>query len=193
MSKGTKIPSEWLRDRARDVVATLAPWCARIEIAGSIRRKVALVGDIEIVFQPRPSADMFGVVQESAGQVWMLCNRLVEQGFFCRATKAGDRYRQYPLRIGDATINLDLFAVLPPATWGVILAIRTGPADFSQRFVTAAHRKNRQVRDGAVYCVSTGQAIPTDTEEQAFDAVGLPWVWPRLRGSGRLIPVPGEP
>ena len=38
---------------AAAIVADLAPFCARIQVAGSVRRHKAVVGDIEIVAIPR--------------------------------------------------------------------------------------------------------------------------------------------
>ncbi len=49
---------------ANELVAILEPFCERVQIAGSLRRKKQLVGDIELLFIPRietRQADMFTV------------------------------------------------------------------------------------------------------------------------------------
>ncbi len=42
---------------ASALVADLEPYCARIQVAGSIRRRKEMVGDIEIVAIPRYEPD----------------------------------------------------------------------------------------------------------------------------------------
>lgn len=63
MSKGEKVELAAARRMADRLLALLAPACERIAIAGSIRRGVPLVGDIEIVAMPR-------VTTEPAGDLW---------------------------------------------------------------------------------------------------------------------------
>jgi hypothetical protein len=46
---------------AAAIVADLAPSCARIQVAGSVRRRKEVVGDIEVVVIPRDApAGLFG-------------------------------------------------------------------------------------------------------------------------------------
>jgi DNA polymerase/3'-5' exonuclease PolX len=51
-------------DHRREVVDLLSPVCERIEVAGSVRREKAFVGDIEILCAPRvrheTQMDLFG-------------------------------------------------------------------------------------------------------------------------------------
>jgi DNA polymerase/3'-5' exonuclease PolX len=81
-------------------------------------------------------------------------------------------------------INLDLFIVTRPAQWGVILAIRTGPADFSKWIVTprkygGALPSNCHVEGGRVL----RQQIPLEMPEERdfLDFLGLGWVEPKDR------------
>jgi len=101
-----------------------------------------------------------------------------------RLLKNGPRYKQIALPEG---INLDLFLVLPPAQFGVIMAIRTGPAEFSKWLVTArkdggALPSNCQVRDGAVW--RDGASVPMPEETDLFNFLGLAWSEPGQRQAG---------
>lgn len=157
---------------AHSVIERLAPHCARLAIAGSLRRKTPIVGDIEIVCQPKFAADLFGVAVPLPIPTDSLGRHLV----------SGDRYRQILLPQGAV---LDLFIVLPPAQWGVVLAIRTGSAAFSQKLVTHTPigflPREYLVRDGAVRSIATGEIIPTPEEEDFFRLCGLPFIPPTER------------
>lgn len=109
----------------------LAPLCARLEIVGSVRRLKPDVHDIELLARPKmePRFDLWG---EKVGEHSLLNDRSVFEELG-EILKAGPRYVQVALKDG---INLDLFIQLPPADWGVLSVIRTGPADFSKWVVT---------------------------------------------------------
>lgn len=150
----------------------LMPYCERIEIAGSIRRRKAEVGDIEIVAKPLPALDLFGSP-----------NGYHDLSLPLPAVKNGQRYKQYALPEG---INLDLFIVLPPAQWGVIFALRTGGAEFSRKLVTAKRYGGYLpslyiIRDGAVRRQDTGEVVPTPEESDFFALLGLDFISPQER------------
>jgi len=153
----------------------LSPFCTRIESAGSLRRNEKEVGDIEIVAQPIMKLDMFSAVTKE--------HRLNDYPFTQIGTmvKNGNKYKQIALHDG---ITLDLFMVTPPAQWGVQLLIRTGPADFSHRFVTKKKYggllpSNLRVKDGAIW--SNNHIIETPNEEDVFEVLGIPFIEPKDR------------
>jgi DNA polymerase/3'-5' exonuclease PolX len=126
---------------AEALVEHLRPACVRIEIAGSIRRLKPEVKDIEIVCVPdlspvaraplefgKPVPQLYKTQLEKsvdemrkAGDIDLMAN--------------GDRYKK--MRLKYAGIVCDLFIVIPPAEWGVLAVIRTGPSDFSHWCVTS--------------------------------------------------------
>jgi len=168
----TKLPLSEAEEIARQYLDLLAPQCARIEIAGSIRRRKTEVGDIEIVAEPLPIMDLFGASNGHRDLTLPL-----------PAIKSGQRYKQYALPEG---INLDLFVVLPPAEWGVIFALRTGGAEFSRRLVTAKRHGGYLpsiyiVRDGAVRRRDSGEVVPTPDESDFFALLGLDLIPPQER------------
>jgi DNA polymerase/3'-5' exonuclease PolX len=89
-------------------------------------------------------------------------------------------------------MQVDLF-ITTPEQFGLILLIRTGPADYSQWLVTEAKRRRHHVaggwlRAGGRCPAAEGlrqscacPAIPTPTEESVYAALGLPFVPPEAR------------
>ena len=57
MSSGEKQPRAVVLPITERLVSILAPFCERIEIAGSLRRLKPEVGDIELVVIPKLGAD----------------------------------------------------------------------------------------------------------------------------------------
>ena len=159
----------------------LQGYCERIEIAGSIRRGKEMVGDIEIVAMPRLGADLFGEVNGGFCALDGALDGMAQSGYLGKAIKSGLRYKQYELPQG---IKLDLFIVRPPAQWGVIFAIRTGPWKFSRWIVTrrdsgGALPSDCTVSGGAVY--RGGKVVPMAKEIDFFNFIGLDWVSPEKR------------
>jgi len=174
----TKIALSEAEAIANKLIAILAPYCERIEIAGSIRRKKPEVGDIEIVTIPKMFSenDLFGALM---GRHSALDDFDYSQ--IGTLVKGGSRYKQIELTGG---ISLDLFIVLPPAQWGVIFMIRTGPDTFSKRMVKQINIGGYlpsiySVKDGVV--VHHGGFIPMPEEKDYFDLCGMMVIPPEQR------------
>lgn len=171
--------------RAEEVAAALAvalePACDRIQIAGSIRRRAADVKDIEVVVVPRVRRDLFGEIDEGPTVLDALVDVMIAAGRLApRLSTAGVKCmgrRHKRLTAVRSGVPVDLFAVLPPAQWGAILAIRTGPADYSKTLVTECQRAGLVCRDGALWRGS--DVVPTPEEVDFIRECGLhfqdPW------------------
>lgn len=164
---------------ADQLLAELSPVCERIEIAGGVRREKPDPHDIELVAIPRmePIKDIFG---ERAWSRNLLNEFIESQGYF--VDRGGDRYKKI---VYTPEINCDLFVVLPPAQWGVIFTIRTGPWEFSKRIVTPRKfggclPSDHCVKDGAVQD-AYGRIIPMLEEIDFLNFLGLGWIEPRER------------
>lgn len=152
-------------------------------VAGSIRRKKPEVKDIEIVAEPILGLDMFGhpdIHAPSELDKWI--DSSIQIGEIARGDKNGKRYKQ--LIHVSSGMKIDLFLVLPPAQWGAIMAIRTGPAAFSQWLVTPKQKGGAlpsiyKQRDGALWY--KGELVETATEEAYFEKLGIPWIPPEKR------------
>ena len=53
MSQGNRLSLQQARGLARHIVCELKPYCRRIRVAGSIRRRKETIGDIELVVIPK--------------------------------------------------------------------------------------------------------------------------------------------
>jgi DNA polymerase/3'-5' exonuclease PolX len=170
-----------------------APACARIEVAGSIRRREARVGDIELVAEPRQlPTDLFGAVDvEAPTEIDAVIAELGPEVLRLRemtgpakkvVRRSGARFKALEVATrGAGWIPVDLFIVLPPAQWGAILAIRTGPRDMSARLVTSCQRRGLVCIDGRLVQVRGEREVPTPSEEEFFAACGVPWAEPEDR------------
>lgn len=178
MSHGRGVPWPAAWELALEVARRLRPFVQRIEVAGSIRRRAALVGDIELVAEPLPSTDLFG----PAGiDLEGLKKELEEIGEWVRG---GDRYIRIRKVLGDRRLDLDLFLVHPPAEWGSILAIRTGPASLGKLCVAKMRDEGLQHTGGhVVETIERGETVPTPTEEEFFRLAGIPCMAPQYRES----------
>ncbi len=203
-----RIPLGQAEVLAAELVELFRPYCSRIEIAGSIRRRVSEVDDIEILAVPLPAppapapATLFGdqadVVAVQLDLLSAYCTDLRRQGILeDRLDKNGrPAYGPRFKRLIYKDVPLDLFSVIEPGQWGVLFTIRTGPADFSHQLVTAVGQKFRDhtgalregwmpsgyyVEDGAVHELDGGKILPMPEEEDLFRFLGREWIRPAER------------
>lgn len=133
MSTGAKTAYNEALAKAESLLAFLQPVCERVEIAGSLRRQKAEIGDIELVAIPRrlPILDMFGQASGYLCQVAELLERegipRVKQG----RKVDGERMKGFEWE----GMGVDLF-LCEQATWAMCLLIRTGSKPYSQWFMT---------------------------------------------------------
>jgi DNA polymerase (family 10) len=164
----TRIPLDTAKEYAAKVVNELYTACQRIEIAGSIRRNRATVGDIEIVCIPIDRFFQSGSLEERiAALSW-------------KPIKNGSKYKQLDIGLD---VPLDLF-ITTPECWGVIYTLRTGSAEFSHWLVKPRRYGGGcpayiKVKDGRVW--QDGKTAKTPEEADFFKAMGLAWVPPEKR------------
>jgi DNA polymerase/3'-5' exonuclease PolX len=186
-------PLTKLKSQAEHLRTLLQPACHRIEIAGSIRRGVPEVHDLELVAIPttyRLQPALFGAAaEEEASRL----DQLVDQLYHARTLTPrvtngrrawGSKYRRAWYHVRSGAYPVDLFTVTPPAQWGLILALRTGPASFSQRLVTPWEKggllpDGLHVSHGAIW--QELELLPTPEESDVFRQLGLPWLPPEAR------------
>jgi DNA polymerase/3'-5' exonuclease PolX len=197
VSTGQPVPLAAARAVAVALRELLEPACVRIEIAGSIRRRKATVGDLELVAIPRlvpePAGDLWGTLRERDLLAERVAALLAGGDLGPRevAITRADGSIEQGRRMGRAYLALvfhalpvDLFIVHPPAEWGVIFALRTGPGDWNIGLVTAARRAGRRVAGGRVYAF--GQPLACPEEADFFRALGQPWLDPADRHPERV-------
>lgn len=170
---------------ARDLAKQLAPYCERIEIAGGVRRKKAEPHDIELVAiaKVEPIYDMFGYEVGERNLLDEALEEMVAAGQLVKGRTQGPRFKQFQVY----GVDLDLFIVKHPAQWGVIFAIRTGPAHYSHWLVTQRSKggplpDDAHVRDGAVWCGDDiNNPLPMDSEDSFFAFLDIPMPAPQDR------------
>lgn len=205
MSAKTRIPLAEAQGLADELVYLLAPGCERIHIAGSVRRggdAFGTVGDIEIVCSPRVerTGDLFS---PDGGAEWneldALCNELRLDGVLANRLDANDRpaWGSRHKRALYKGLGLDLFAVIPPASYGCILAIRTGPRWFSKALVVPVN-KTVYTDDGRPLCpglmptwlkheggryvhLRDGEPVGTPDEADVFKLLRIEYIPPQER------------
>lgn len=187
MGGENRIPLSKASEIAGEIVGVLKAYCDRIEVAGSIRRKKPDVGDIELVIKPKmilnPQSVLIGepTMKDFTEAGIKDAMTLGYLAIHPKDKKMGSKYKKMWSPKGE--VQVDIFIVRPPATWGVIYAIRTGPADFNKRIVTECQSKGIRVREGTVekYIDGLWRRVPTPEEQDFFFALGLPYQAPEER------------
>ncbi len=201
MSSGEPIEREEALSAAYGFIETIEGHVARFEVAGSLRRGKASVHDIEIVAVPRfefsgglfdfgLTADerqngknlLHSRMQELLAAGWINQNRSRKD---LKKNPFGEKYYRINFSNPDhfngrPEYPIDLFVVIPPAQWGVILVIRTGSAEFSHSLVQKGWPHGITVRNGHLEDRS-GKIIPTQEERDVFDALHVGWIEPEKR------------
>jgi DNA polymerase (family 10) len=134
----------------------------RVEVAGSLRRRVETIGDIDLLATAAdPSAAMahftaFGGVAE--------------------VTMSGETRGSVVLSSG---LQVDL-RIVPEASWGAALQYFTGSKAHNVKLRTRAVGMGLSISEYGV-AGSEGGRVAGETEESVYAAVGLPWIPPELR------------
>ena len=197
------------RNLAELLILDLLPGCTRVEIAGSVRREKPEPHDLEIVVIPKssfvPTGNLFGEMSElECDHFEPAFMSLLERGEWELdpvLKRDGPHYK----RLRQVTLGMcaDVFLTTKRG-WGGAMAIRTGPADFSQALVTLARRQGKHVADGYLihghskprrpgpdgeeeveYACPNGAScpliLPTAEEADFFAALELPYWDPATR------------
>jgi DNA polymerase (family 10) len=152
-------------DLAEEIVAELSAvtGCVRCTYAGSLRRMRDTIGDIDILAAAEDSGPLMAAFA-ALPQV----ERVIARG----ETKTSIR---------TATgLQVDL-RVVPPAAWGAALQYFTGSQAHNVRIREIAVRKKLKLSEYGLFDASTGELIVSETEEEVYERLGLPWIPPPLR------------
>lgn len=158
--------------KANALLGLLSPFCQKIEIAGSIRRKRNLVGDIEILAVPVYSNFNFGLFSNPS-QLNEL-KKYVTRAFECE--KSGEKY----IRFEYKGIPVDLF-MTSLQDWGRMMAIRTGPESHSKAIAKQWVRLGYHGIDGRLVHDRTGEIPEFLTEKAFYQFLNWPHIIPEAR------------
>lgn len=173
---------------AVDLVSALAPFCDRITIAGSLRRRKPVVGDVEILYigktqTARDPKTLFGFITENKADYKILS--LETSGIFRRRLNVNglETYgEKNKLMVHCSTgIPIDLFSATEENWWNYLVC-RTGPAESNITIATAAKDKGFKWNPyGAGFSgrLHPDKIYPMYSEREVFEFVGLgykePW------------------
>lgn len=195
MSTATRVLLAEAARVAEQLLTVLSLGCDRATIAGSIRRRRPDVGDIEIVAVPRVHTEripegLFGERDLLVNELDVVLDTLLMDGTLASHPDDPKRGPKYSKHIHAASgIQVDLFSTTADR-FGVALLIRTGPKDYSHRFVTLIRSRGFHVgggmalHRGPLACadrIAPCEAIPTPEEEDVYRTVGLTWLDPEDR------------
>jgi len=152
-------------DMAEEILAELTAvrGCLNCTYAGSLRRMVETIGDIDILVasdEPEPVMEAF------AGLSYV--DRVMARG----ETKTSIRTTK--------GLQVDL-RVVPPACWGAALQYFTGSKAHNVRTREIAVRKGLKLSEYGLFDAKSGQLIAAETEEEVYERLDLPWIHPTLR------------
>jgi hypothetical protein len=176
----------------------LIPACSLCGFAGSLRRGVPLVSDIEIVAVPffDTVSDLFEeqATTRTYSRLSEVLQLLLDAGVLRwdeQTKRNGNLYKRFVLpALGG--IGVDLF-LADQDNYGYILALRTGPADWSHALVTPREKgglrpPHLRCKDGYLWrqtSASSGVVLamkfPVPSEGDFFDA----WAIPRVNSPDR--------
>lgn len=208
-------PGTWTYDAAKQIadyhVERLAPFCNRIMIVGSLRRRCTHINDIEIICDPKMveipdqqivlNADLFGEVHlDNKSYVpttkSVRCPEFIaeiEKYEKCKGDAAEGRMTQ---RLLSSGIKLEIYIPKSYDFWRMVV-IRTGSAEFVMRWVaqTWSRKGWRGTDDGLRrhdecikksdkwYCIADQPTLPPvwQSEQEFFQWLNLRWVAPEGR------------
>jgi len=155
VTTNTRIAWAFAAAVADEVLAELTPFCTRIEVAGSVRRRRETVKDVEVVCVPRvrpPALDMFGKpLMAPVDTLGLYLSECIKGGAMWRLRPGKDGRTTFGglnkllLRRVDMALHLDGWMPVDvftatDASYGRDLWVRTGPADLNTAIATLAMR-----------------------------------------------------
>lgn len=160
-------------DRATLLRDSLAPHCERIEIGGSIRRKKAIVKDIELIAIPHQTGG--GLFADEPQHSERFAHLVHAIGRVVSGDPLTGKHIKVDLKDG---IRLDLFTTVPER-WGWTYLLRTGSSDHNIRIVQRLKSNGYTCADGDVLWKGTPIELPD--ERAVFARAGLTFTEPQFR------------
>lgn len=123
---------------ANQVIKELNPYCTRIGVVGSVRRKQQKVGDIELCCTPHTETDQLGLFENTVRRTENFIREVAKLGSVIKGSPTDGRYVQ--LFLYDSGIKLDLF-IPQEHDFYRQYAMRTGSAEYSAKIIAGGWRK----------------------------------------------------
>ena len=188
MSNKPRFSAAIARKVADELAAELAPRCERIEIAGSLRRGKAEVGDIEILYIPkigqvRMPGELFpqtGSLTDELLNQWLAQRVLAKRPNINGNAAWWGVQNKFAVHVASG-IPVDLFATTAERWFGS-LVIRTGSKEMNTTLANSALRRGMQLHSyGVLENARTGEQIIPQSEREVFERLGVPYREPAER------------
>jgi len=162
---GGRVLTSTALELAEQVVAELSrvPGCERCGYAGSLRRWRETIGDVDVLAAARESGPLTAAFTGLPDVTEVLVSG---------STKTSVRTRQ--------GLQVDL-RVVPPEDWGAAMVYFTGSKAHNIALRARAVKAGLKLSEYGLFEVESGRKIVSETEEEVYAALGLPWIPPPLR------------
>ena len=184
----TKYPRADALKVARQICLGLADDCVRLICAGSLRRRKAEVGDVEILYIPEFETVKDGLFDtRHANKVDALLERFIAGGVLARrknvnGSEMWGEKNKLAVHVNSG-IPVDFFAATEDC-WFNYLVCRTGGAENNRQVAMAANRRGWTWNPyGSGFSKMDGsEKFTVKSEREVLDFVGLPYrePWERL-------------
>ena len=185
MSDKPKFPRAEALAVVRELLVHFQPAAERLVVAGSLRRRKELVGDIELVYIPRTEK------RPAEGTVWEIDTinlideaiaRLEADGILARRENVNGSTMFGPknklMRHVASGMPVDLFTATPDNWWNYLVC-RTGSKETNTRIATAARDLGMEWHPyGVGFADRNRKWMRPECEEDVFKFVRLPYVEP---------------
>ncbi|MBT2417050.1 DNA polymerase/3'-5' exonuclease PolX [Streptomyces sp. ISL-22] len=164
-SSGDRVLIDVAMGLAEDIVAEMAQvtGCERCSYAGSLRRVRETIGDIDIL-----------VAARRAGP---LMRAFTELPYVSEVIAHGEKKTSVRTSKG---LQVDL-RVVPPDSWGAAMQYFTGSKAHNIRTRELAVHQKLKLSEYGLFDTESGKKIVSETEEDVYARLGLPWIPPTLR------------
>ena len=165
-----KLPLAKAQAYGAKIVAELSPYCSRIELAGSIRRKRPECHDIDIVCIP---TDVPGLKRRTLQNATELC---CGEQVFRVETSIGIQIDIYFAHAGKN----DLFRPMP-SNGGTLRVCRTGSKEHNIKLCNAAAKLGLKWDPHHGVFDAGGECVAAAKEEEVFEALKMDYIAPEKR------------
>jgi DNA polymerase (family X) len=150
---------------AEEIVAELSTLagCVDCTYAGSLRRMRESIGDVDVLAAARDSKPLMDAFTGSP-----MVAEVIARG----PTKSSIRT--------TTGLQVDL-RVVPPEVWGAALQYFTGSKAHNIRVREIAVRKGFKLSEYGLFRAEDDSLIVSETEQEVYEQLGLPWIPPTLR------------
>ncbi|WP_284581336.1 DNA polymerase/3'-5' exonuclease PolX [Streptomyces sp. 2P-4] len=162
---GDRILLDAATELAEEIVAELSriPGCVRCTYAGSLRRMRETIGDLDVLVAADTSEPFMAALTALPATAEVIAHGAKKTSV---RTASG--------------VQVDL-RVLPPASWGAGLQYFTGSKAHNIRTRELAARHGLKLSEYGLFDTETGENLASETEEDVYARLGLPWIPPALR------------